>query len=125
MYCFWFYFSAIGDSPMSKSQVNKNKKKRNALVEEKLAQQIKPNINLVVVGHVDAGKSTLMGHVLFKVGEVTQKEMHKCKMQAAANSKIKLLIIGGWNGHSDGDSYWGIRNAISSSLNKNWWVAQK
>ncbi len=28
-------------------------------------------------GHVDAGKSTLMGHVLCLSGEVTQKQMHK------------------------------------------------
>ncbi len=25
----------------------------------------KSNLNLVVIGHVDAGKSTLMGHLLF------------------------------------------------------------
>ena len=26
-------------------------------------------INLVVVGHVDSGKSTLMGHLLFDLGQ--------------------------------------------------------
>ena len=26
-------------------------------------------INLVVVGHVDSGKSTLMGHLLFELGQ--------------------------------------------------------
>ena len=34
-------------------------------------------INLVVVGHVDSGKSTLMGHLLFKTGNVSKKTMHK------------------------------------------------
>lgn len=29
------------------------------------------------VGHVDAGKSTLMGRILHLLGRVTQKEMHK------------------------------------------------
>lgn len=28
-------------------------------------------LNLVVIGHVDSGKSTLMGHLLFNVGCVT------------------------------------------------------
>lgn len=28
-------------------------------------------LNLVVIGHVDSGKSTLMGHLLYKVGAVT------------------------------------------------------
>lgn len=29
------------------------------------------NINLVIIGHVDSGKSTLTGHLLFKLGEVS------------------------------------------------------
>jgi len=37
----------------------------------------KPVINLVVVGHVDAGKSTLMGHLLYKLGGVSSKQLHK------------------------------------------------
>jgi len=28
------------------------------------------SINLVIIGHVDSGKSTLMGHILFKLGRV-------------------------------------------------------
>jgi len=28
------------------------------------------DINMVIIGHVDAGKSTLMGHILFKLGYV-------------------------------------------------------
>ncbi|PRD25587.1 UNVERIFIED_CONTAM: HBS1-like protein [Trichonephila clavipes] len=38
---------------------------------------VKPLINLVVIGHVDAGKSTLMGHLLFDIGNVSQRNMHK------------------------------------------------
>ena len=34
-------------------------------------------INLVVVGHVDSGKSTLMGHLLFRLGCVSSRVMHK------------------------------------------------
>lgn len=30
----------------------------------------KTEINLVIIGHVDSGKSTLMGHLLFKLGVV-------------------------------------------------------
>jgi GTPase len=29
------------------------------------------NINLVIIGHVDSGKSTLTGHLLYKLGEVS------------------------------------------------------
>lgn len=37
----------------------------------------KPILNMVVVGHVDAGKSTMMGHLLFLLGQVNQRTMHK------------------------------------------------
>eukprot|EP00357_Protocruzia_adherens_P026148 CAMPEP_0115008036 /NCGR_PEP_ID=MMETSP0216-20121206/21634_1 /TAXON_ID=223996 /ORGANISM="Protocruzia adherens, Strain Boccale" /LENGTH=646 /DNA_ID=CAMNT_0002375289 /DNA_START=99 /DNA_END=2039 /DNA_ORIENTATION=- len=39
-------------------------------------------LNLVVFGHVDAGKSTLMGHLLFKLGNVDQRTMHKFEKSA-------------------------------------------
>lgn len=35
------------------------------------------NINLVVVGHVDSGKSTLTGHMSHLMNIVDQKMMHK------------------------------------------------
>ncbi len=50
--------------------------------------QLKPAVSLVVIGvvhrrlvshagHVDAGKSTLMGHLLCLLGDVSQKQLHK------------------------------------------------
>ena len=39
-------------------------------------------LNLVVVGHVDSGKSTLMGHVLVKLGQVSSKMMHKFETES-------------------------------------------
>lgn len=35
------------------------------------------NINLVIIGHVDSGKSTLTGHLLYKQGEVTKQQLRK------------------------------------------------
>ena len=37
----------------------------------------KPVLNMVVVGHVDVGKSTLMGHFLVQIGHVAKKVIHK------------------------------------------------
>lgn len=34
-------------------------------------------LNLVIIGHVDSGKSTLMGHLLYKLGKVNSQTMHK------------------------------------------------
>lgn len=39
-------------------------------------------INLIVIGHVDSGKSTLMGHLLYQLGQVSQKQMHKYKQES-------------------------------------------
>mmetsp|Transcript_605 Transcript_605/g.2161 ORF Transcript_605/g.2161 Transcript_605/m.2161 type:complete len:708 (-) Transcript_605:3058-5181(-) len=36
-------------------------------------------INIVVIGHVDAGKSTLMGHLLYKLGAISDQIMHRYK----------------------------------------------
>lgn len=42
----------------------------------------KPLINVAVVGHVDAGKSTLMGHLLCLLGHVSKRELHKNKTES-------------------------------------------
>ncbi|MDD4353580.1 MAG: translation elongation factor EF-1 subunit alpha [Candidatus Nanoarchaeia archaeon] len=39
----------------------------------------KPHLNLVFVGHVDHGKSTLMGRLLFETGVVSPQELEKFK----------------------------------------------
>ena len=35
------------------------------------------NLNIVVIGHVDSGKSTLTGHLLYKLGHVSNTELRK------------------------------------------------
>ena len=50
----------------------------------------KPQVSLVVVGHVDAGKSTLMGHLLSDLGLVSQKEMHKLERESRELGKASF-----------------------------------
>lgn len=50
----------------------------------------RPCISLVVCGHVDAGKSTLMGHLLCLVGNVSSKEMHKFDKESRALGKASF-----------------------------------
>lgn len=42
----------------------------------------KQQIHLVVIGHVDAGKSTMMGHLLFDLGNIPQRVMHKYEQES-------------------------------------------
>ena len=53
----------------------------------------KPLLNMVVVGHVDAGKSTLMGHLLVDLQIVNQRTMHKCEKESKEAGKV-----GRWDG---------------------------
>lgn len=48
-------------------------------------------INLVVVGHVDAGKSTLMGHLLYLQGNVGQRTMHKYEQESKKVGKQSFM----------------------------------
>ncbi len=48
----------------------------------------KPNMNVVFVGHVDAGKSTVVGRLLFDTGLVSEQEMTKLRQEAEKHGKI-------------------------------------
>ncbi|BGP24966.1 hypothetical protein JCM10295v2_003886 [Rhodotorula toruloides] len=50
-------------------------------VKAKAAKE-KPVLSLVVIGHVDAGKSTLMGRVLHELGETTDREVANNQRQS-------------------------------------------
>ncbi len=47
----------------------------------------KPSMNVVFVGHVDAGKSTCVGRMMFDGGAVSEQEMKKLKEEAVKNGK--------------------------------------
>ena len=42
----------------------------------------KEHINLVFVGHVDHGKSTTVGRLLFDAGSISEQELRKLKEKA-------------------------------------------
>ena len=49
--------------------------------------QSKPHMNLVVIGHVDHGKSTLVGHILYRLGLVDQKTIQTLEEEARKKGK--------------------------------------
>ncbi|XP_014662624.1 PREDICTED: HBS1-like protein isoform X4 [Priapulus caudatus] len=59
---------------------------------EKRKATKKQMLNLVVIGHVDAGKSTLMGHVLYKLGQVNQRTMHKYEQESRKQGKSSFAF---------------------------------
>lgn len=55
-----------------------------------LTKSCRPRVNLVVVGHVDAGKSTLVGHLLYKLGQVSGKQMHRNEVDSQRSGKASF-----------------------------------
>lgn len=47
----------------------------------------KASISLVVIGHVDAGKSTTIGHLIYKCGGIDEKQIEKFEKEAAELGK--------------------------------------
>lgn len=48
----------------------------------------KPIINVAFVGHVDHGKSTTIGHLMFQSGMLTQQQLDKLKEEAKKHGKV-------------------------------------
>jgi elongation factor 1-alpha len=47
----------------------------------------KPHINLVVIGHVDAGKSTSTGHLIYKCGGIDKRTIEKFEKESTEKGK--------------------------------------
>lgn len=43
----------------------------------------KTHVNVVIIGHVDSGKSTTTGHLLYKCGGIDQRRLEKFEKAAA------------------------------------------
>jgi elongation factor 1 alpha-like protein len=70
-------FLSAAVKPASHEKILEEWKQKNA------AQDGKKDISVVVVGHVDAGKSTLMGRILHDTGMLSDRE-HNTNARASA-----------------------------------------
>ncbi|XP_065892580.1 HBS1-like protein [Dysidea avara] len=82
------------DSASKRSLPPRNKHKHIDVIAEykKKLENDRPILNLVIVGHVDAGKSTLMGHLLYKLGHVSKKTMHKYEKESTKVGKASFAF---------------------------------
>ena len=48
----------------------------------------KPHISIVVIGHVDSGKSTSTGHLIYKCGGIDKRQIEKFEKEAAEVSRL-------------------------------------
>ncbi|XP_060095781.1 HBS1-like protein isoform X1 [Heteronotia binoei] len=75
-------------TPMKKS--GKAKQQIDVKAELEKRQGGKQLLNLVVIGHVDAGKSTLMGHLLYLLGNINKRTMHKYEQESKKAGKASF-----------------------------------
>merc|ERR1711904_577894 len=59
----------------------KKKEQSSIMGKEKL------HLNIVVIGHVDAGKSTTTGHLIYKLGGIDKRVIEKFEKEAAEMNK--------------------------------------
>jgi len=50
----------------------------------------KSHVNLVVIGHVDAGKSTSTGHLIYKCGGISKRDIEKFEKESADMGKASF-----------------------------------
>ena len=51
---------------------------------------LRPSVAFLFTGHVDAGKSTLMGHLLYQLGMVSKRNMHKYEQESKKVGKASF-----------------------------------
>lgn len=54
----------------------------------------KTHINIVVIGHVDSGKSTTTGHLIYKCGGIDKRTIEKFEKEAAEVSGVEEFLLG-------------------------------
>lgn len=65
----------------------KDKKDKDDKKNEEQKKSKKKHINFVVIGHVDAGKSTTTGHLIYVLGGIEQRELEKYEKEANEKGK--------------------------------------
>lgn len=82
----------IKEQVAEKAIVNTKENKINAMSQyTKERASDKEHLYIVVIGHVDAGKSTLMGRLLCDLGEVSQKTLHKYEQESKKIGKQSFM----------------------------------
>ena len=53
----------------------------------------KTHINIVVIGHVDSGKSTTTGHLIYQCGGIDKRTIEKFEKEAQEVSVLPIFNI--------------------------------
>ncbi|BFZ59666.1 hypothetical protein YB2330_000680 [Saitoella coloradoensis] len=83
--------SATGSAPVPAPPIKIAKKKVN-VVDEYAKVDVKESANFVIIGHVDAGKSTMMGRLLYDIGAVDERTIQKFRKESEKMGKGSFAL---------------------------------
>merc|ERR1711939_1036129 len=72
---------------MGKISFSKKISSNQKMADTKPSKKEKTHVNLVVIGHVDAGKSTSTGHLIYKCGGIDKRTIEKFEKESADAGK--------------------------------------
>ena len=55
-----------------------------------MSRREKPHVNIVVIGHVDSGKSTSTGHLIYKCGGIDKRTIEKFEKESLEMGKASF-----------------------------------
>ena len=53
----------------------------------------KTHVNIVVIGHVDSGKSTTTGHLIYQCGGIDKRTIEKFEKESQESGKVGLNLL--------------------------------
>ena len=53
----------------------------------------KTHINIVVIGHVDSGKSTTTGHLIYQCGGIDKRTIEKFEKESQESGKVMVVML--------------------------------
>lgn len=82
----------VAKTPATASVPKTKTKPKDGVIAQLNSLSLKPNISFVVIGHVDAGKSTLMGRLLLDAGAIPSKLVDKYEKESSKIGKGSFAL---------------------------------
>lgn len=79
-------------APAKKPSKIQATKPKETLLSQLKSMRLKPHVSFVVIGHVDAGKSTLMGRLLMDSGAVAKRTIDKYERESSKIGKSSFAL---------------------------------
>jgi len=84
--------NSLENNSMKEEAKKKRLERKKELKDRLTKMERRPKLSMVVLGHVDAGKSTLVGQLLLQLGQVNARTVSKYQKQASELGKASFAL---------------------------------